>query len=59
MIMATQLQRAFGLASGKQEVPKGSEPKSPKKDRADKKSNGKADPFDNLPRRLLAVDQEG
>lgn len=56
--MATQLQRAFGLASGKDAIPKGSEPKAPKKERPDKKSV-KADPFDNLPRRRLAVDQEG
>lgn len=56
--MATQLQRALGLADGKDVIPKGSEPKAPKKERADKKGV-KADPFEKLPRRRLVVDQEG
>ncbi len=57
--MATQLQRAFGISDERRELPKGSEPRAPKKEpRGEKKGDAKADPFPNLPRRPIGVDKD-
>lgn len=58
--MATQLQRAYGLASGKEPVPVARQAEKPaKKERSEKKGDARADPYPNLPRRPFGVDQEG
>ena len=59
--MATQLQRAYGLAEGKEPVEKKDAVKTTasrsEKKGADKGS--KADPYPNLPRRPFGIDKEG
>ena len=60
--MATQLQRALGISEGKEPMPKRDaikESTGRSERRADKKGNGKKDPYTNLPRRVFAVDKEG
>lgn len=59
--MATQLQRALGLADGKEPVPKKDaikDAQSRQGRKPEKKGDGKADPYSNLPRRPFGIDKE-
>lgn len=58
--MATQLQRAYGIASGKEAVPAPAPKSAGKKEaRPEKRGGDKGDPYPGLPRRPLGIEKEG